>query len=116
MAGMGVTYRYPVTGATPPTALQAKCEVVVDVACGAGATDDDTDIIHNFGLSPTDGSDGRPQVSFALTAAGAAAALTVGPKFVFKDANTVTVKAINKGANCDWTARITMWRPHTVIR
>lgn len=115
MAGMGLTYRWPVAGSAP-TAGHRYSMVQVDVACGAGATDDDTDIIHNFNLNPATGADGRPAVSYFFTVCGAGAALTIGPKFVFKDKDTITVQAINKGANCNWTARVTMLLPHSIIR
>lgn len=113
MAGMAVTYKYPVAGAVAPTAAQAKDEVVADIAAGAGANDDDTDITHNFGCAEADGSKGSPQIGLILTAQGVAAKV---PTITFKDANTITVVAGAKGATCDFTARVTIKRPHSVGR
>jgi hypothetical protein len=118
MAIATVAYVYPVVGAAPPTALQAKCEVVADIVFAAG-TADPTPIVHNFGLpAPADGTDGTPVISFVLTAVGGGAAFTVGPKFTFTDANTITVTAINAvvGAPSAFTARVTIRRPHSIIR
>lgn len=111
---MTVTYRWP--GVVAPSAGHRYSMVVCDVVCGAGANDDPTVITHNFNLSPADGTDGRPMVDFFFTAADAAAAVTIGPKFAFTTKDTITVTAINKGVAMGWTARIAMMRPHSLIR
>lgn len=113
MAAGTVTYRYPVQSGTAPTAAQAIDSVVADVAMGAGANDDDTDIVHNLELAEADGAKGSPHVAIALTAIGSAAKY---PIIAFKDANTLTLKAAVKGANCDFTARVVIQRPHSIGR
>src|SRR5512136_68356 len=113
MAGMTVTYRYPTVIA--PTALDSlnHNEVVADIAAGAGATDDATDIVHNFNLSPADGTVGMPRISAFFTAQGSAAKY---PTITFKDKDTITVTAAAKGANCDFTLRVSIRRPHSITR
>jgi hypothetical protein len=111
MAAGTVTYRFPKS--TEPAAADVDNEVVADVAMGASANDDDTDIVHNLGCAEADGSKGSPHVSVVLTAAGSSAKC---PLVAFKDANTLTVKAGAKGANCDFTARVHITRPHSLVR
>ena len=114
MAVGTVTYRYPVAGAVAPTAGQMLklSEVQADIAMGAGANDDDTDIVHNMDLSAT-GTDGTPIIIVTMTAQGSAAKV---PTVVVKDKDTLTVSANIKGANCDYTARVVILRPFSLIR
>ena len=114
MAGMGLTYRAPASvaaGAVAPTAAQVKFldMVVCDVAAGAAATDDATDVVHNFNLS-ADGLNNRPVFWFTLLTGGA----TPFPSVAVKDANTLTVTALAKGATCAFTIRLYIWRPGPV--
>jgi len=115
MAGMAVTYRYPAVvagGAVAPTAAQIlKLNTVqADIACGAGATDDATDIVHNFNLPVADGTNGTPRIAWHFVAQGTAAK---APTITFKDKDTITVTAAAKGANCDFTMRVQIDRPWT---
>lgn len=113
MAVFDLTYRYPTTAAGP-TAAQAAVvnSVVADVATAASSKEDDTDIIHNLGLS-ADGTDGRPEIG-VVQLAGDVALTSIS--VVVKDANTVTVKKNLKGANTAATFRVTIKRPHTITR
>jgi hypothetical protein len=106
MAGMTVTYQYPVTSAPTVAQMLKRQQLIATVASGAGANDDATDVVHSFNTSST-GADGQPVINVAMVAQGSAA---VVPSVNYKDANTVTVTSNAKGANCNFTIQLTLER------
>ena len=99
-----VTYISPVaTAPTKPQAAQANM-VQADVVFGAGDTV--ANIVHNLGLSAA-GANGRPVLSWAITAAGAA--LNV-PILAVVDANTISVTPVLGAANTGFTVRVNIAR------
>jgi hypothetical protein len=110
MAAGTVTYRYPKT--TAPAAGEAKGLVVADVAMGAQANNDPTDVTHNMNLS-IDGSTGFPKINAILTAQGAAAKM---PTITYKDANTITITTASNVSTGDHTVRLFIERPHSLTK
>jgi hypothetical protein len=117
MAVMSQTYRYPpsvAAGSTPPTAtvMRNYSKVVIDVACGAQATNDATALVHNMALS-ADGLDASPEITIQRIVGGSASQPSI---VVVTDANTVTISQANAAANANFTDRVTISRPHTLTR
>ena len=109
MAGMAVTYQYPVSGASPPTALlMKKRQQVIATVVYTTAANDSTVVTHNLNVS-LDGSDGQPVLDIAMLAQGATA---VPPIVAFTNANAITLTPARTagGATDNFTARITMSR------
>ncbi len=102
MAAGVVTYVYPVTGLTAPTAAQVAqlSEVCADVVFGVNDTI--VSITHNMGTNAT-GADGLPEITFAVKAGGVLAPL---PIFAYVDANTVSIVKAAVGATTDATYRV----------
>jgi hypothetical protein len=113
MAGGTVTYRYPRATAPDNTLMLSHDAVVADLAFGAAANDDDTDIVHALNLAPADGSVGQPHIRCIKTAQGIVQTL---PVITFKDKDTITVHKQITGANTDGTYRFTIKRPHSMGR
>jgi hypothetical protein len=107
MAGMTVTYQYPVSGASPPSAalMKKKTQVIVNLAYVNGANDA-TVVTHNLGVS-TDGSDGQPVIRCTLVVQGAT---SEQPIVAFTTANTVTVTPHVTGATAGFTAQLVLER------
>jgi len=112
MAAAVVTYRYPVSGATPPTQIQASQvnQVVADVVFADGATV--VNVVHNMQLSAT-GTDGRPEISWDITASGTA---LNQPVIAIVDANTVSITQTLGSANTGATYRLWIKRPYSSTR
>jgi hypothetical protein len=106
---MAVTYQYPVSGASPPSAvLMKKRQQVIATAVYTTGNNDPTPIVHNLGVS-ADGSDGQPVIDIAMLVQAATA---VVPTVAFTDANTVTLTPNHTagGATDNFTARVTLSR------
>jgi hypothetical protein len=106
MANMTVTYQYPVISAPSVAQMMKRQQLIATVTSGAGANDDATDVVHSLNVNAT-GADGQPVINVAMVAQGSAA---VVPSVSYKDANTVTVTSNAKGANCGFTAQLTLER------
>lgn len=87
MAAGTVTYVTPVAGATAPTKAQAAGVNLVQADVQFADTNTAANIVHNMGLSAA-GANGRPILSWTLSAAGAALNNVV---LAVVDANTVSV-------------------------
>lgn len=87
MAAGTVTYVTPVAGATAPTKAQAAGVNLVQADVQFANTNTAAQIVHNMGLSAA-GANGRPILSYILTAAGAALNTAV---VAVVDANTISV-------------------------
>ena len=107
MAGMTVTYQYPVAGLTAPTAqlMKKRTQVIANLAYVNGANDP-TVVTHNLGVS-SDGSDGQPAIRCTLLTQGATSAQ---PIVAFTTANTVTVTPHVTGATAGFTVQLILER------
>ncbi len=103
-----VTYKFPVSGLTAPTAPQVYGLGLVTAQLTMGDTDLTVDITHNFGLTAAELADLFPVVIMNPTALA-----TVFPGFTFvKAANKITLNkpsAVNSGGTFD----VVILRPHT---
>lgn len=113
-AAATVAYVWPVAGVTAPTAAQSSqvSSVVTDVTWAAAA-DTAVAINHNLGLPNATGLLGRPKVSWFCTVMGAG---TFVPVFTFTSANILTVDKNSTAANTTGTCRVTVERPHSIVR
>lgn len=104
------TYRYPVTGTTPPAAslVRNKSKVIVDVAFSAAA-DTGTNVVHNFGIpTNTDGSTGNPMVFVTMNSAGVGA--DVDAIIGYVDGNTIScTKSQTYTTSSTASFRLTIW-------
>ena len=107
MAAATVTYVTPVSGATAPTKPQAAGVNLVQADVGFASTDTAANIVHNMALSAA-GVNGRPILSWVLTAAGAALNSVV---LAVVDANTISVTPVLVvGATTIMTVRVNISR------
>lgn len=106
--GASVTYKYPVSGATAPTAQQVYGLGIMTAQVFIGDTDLTAVVTHNFGLSAQELLDLFPIVQTSATVGA-----TVFPGFtVTKAANTVTfskASAVGSGGTFD----VIIQRPST---
>lgn len=111
MAAGTITYVYPITGATAPTAAQVGLLSMVIADAAFGVNDTIATITHNLATSAA-GADGFPEISFAVTAGGVLAPL---PIFAYSSANAITIAKAAVGATTDATYRVWIKR-HTCYR
>jgi hypothetical protein len=110
MAAGTVTYVTPVAGATAPTKPQAAGVNLVQADVQFADTNTAANIVHNMGLSAA-GANGRPILSWVLTAAGAALNNVV---LAVVDANTISVTpGVVVGATTIMTVRVNIQRGPT---
>ncbi len=109
-----VTYEHPVTGVTPPTALQAADKVVAVVTATVNG-DLLATIVHNMGISTADLAAGFPEV---LIEPMLPAGWTSTPHVLAggKDATDVAVTMANAGGNANDQFRVTISHPHSIGR
>lgn len=111
-----VTYEHPVTGGTPPTALEAADKVVAAVEATADG-DVLADITHNLGISTADLAAGFPEVlvEMLLPAGWLSTPHTLAAG---KLTNSLAVTMSNAGSSgvANDQFRVTISRPHTVGR
>lgn len=111
-----ITFEHPVTGVTPPTALQANDKVVANVIAALDA-DVLATITHNMAVSAADLTAGFPEVLIEQMLpegwVSTPHVLTGG-----KGTNAVAVTMSNAGGSGAATAqfRVTISRPHTIGR
>lgn len=115
-----VSYNYPVSGTTPPTAVQMNQPggIATLITGIVSMIDSDTTgiITHNFGLSTVESGDLFPlvnivpQVTESFTYPGITVNQTPG-----NVANSITVGKL-AGTGTGFTAEFWMLRPHTLIR
>lgn len=118
LAGVTVTYTYPVTspalGTTPPTLSQVK--EISDVSATVNFADSDTTftVTHNYGdpgYGPTDTSQGFPIPIYWYTSAGTG---PVQMQVVLDNAKAVFTKASSAGSG--GTMQVHILRPNTRFR
>ena len=113
---VSIVFEHPVTGATPPTALQANDKVVANVIAVLDA-DVLATITHNMAISVADLAAGFPEVLIEqMLPEGWVSTphmLTAG-----KLTNSLAVTMSNAGGSGAATAqfRVTISRPHTIGR
>jgi hypothetical protein len=109
--GITVTYAYPVSGVTAPTAGQTLRKNLVTAVVIIGDTDTTTVVTHNWGLLASELADRFPIIVWNYVTPGTAPLLLSFSRAT----NAVTVNkpsAVGSGA----TFEISLLRPHTIIR
>jgi hypothetical protein len=113
-----IAYEHPVTGAAPPTALQAKEQVTFNIiaTASAGVTVTAT---HNMGITSAELALGFPEVILEpLWGASGTEALVDAGAWVCTNKDTATVQ-LTKAATGGCAAavlRVHVLRPHTIGR
>lgn len=113
-----IAYEHPVTGAAPPTALQARDQVTFNITATASAGVTVT-ATHNLGLSAAELALGFPEVILEplYASAGTEALIDAGAWLcTTKAANTVELTKAATGGSALPVLRVHVLRPHTIGR
>lgn len=109
--GVTVTYAYPVSGITAPTASLMKHRSLLTVVVIMADGDATADVTHNWGLSVAELADLFPIITWEYVTPGAAATVLTFARLT----NKITItKAAGVGSGS--TFAVTLMRPHTIIR
>lgn len=111
-AAVVVTYTYPVTGVTPPTAAQAFRENAVTATIAWLDADTTAPIIHNWKNNATDRAQQFPVPIVNVDTQGTAVPQI---SIVNTDSSTMTINKV-AGAGTGGTVDVVLLRPHTLIR
>jgi hypothetical protein len=109
-----LTFKYPVSGTTPPTAAQAAAVNCITALANALDADTALTITHNLALAAGDPASLFPVVNVQLDSSSAG---TIYPIVTLSLSNTNSVLATKGsvlGSNC--TLQITISRPHSIVR
>jgi len=109
--GITVTYAYPVSGVTAPTAQQTNRKNLVTAVVIIGDSDTTTVVTHNWGLSTAELADRFPIIVWNYVTPGTAPLL-----LSFSRAANVVTLVKPSGAGTGATFEISLLRPHTIIR
>jgi hypothetical protein len=113
-----IAYEHPVTGVTPPTALQAKNLVGFNIIATASAAVTVT-ATHNLGITSAELALGFPKVILEplYGVAGTEALIDAGAWLCTnKDVNTVQLTKAATGGCAAAVLRVWVMRPHTINR
>lgn len=111
---MTVTYLYPNTGTTPPTAAQAALQTLMTIEVNALDADTQGVITHNWGLSAAETGFYRPVISTKYLARE-----TAGDYLTWAlPASSPNALTFNKtsGGGTGGTFVVDLLRPHTLIQ
>lgn len=113
-AAATIAYVWPVAGATAPTAAQAaKVNSVVADITWAAAADTAVVMTHNMVLPNATGANARPKITWFCTSMGAG---TFVPFFAFTSGTTITIDKNSTATGSTGVCRVTIERPHSIIR
>jgi hypothetical protein len=114
-----VTYKFPVSGTTPPTAAQMNqpggSNNLLIAQVNMADTDTSTVLVHNMGLSAAEQAAGFPVLSHYLTTGETAGSFLTFNPTAGNVANSLTLVK-TAGSGTGFTEIVQLLRPHTLIQ
>ena len=111
-----VNYKYPVSGTTPPTFIQALPANTIQAEVVFGDADTTATITHNWQVSAADLAAYFPTVSFVPNGSGTGGLVLATIIAALTNSIAVTLTKASTAAGSAVTLVVTLTRPHSIVR